>query len=405
LARLAAAAIAVLLVLGALAVAARGFGGTQGQPPAHSTLPPATARVTRSTLVQTVQVAGTLGYGRPGTIVARPSAAAGNDATKATTTGSGATDTAGAGTSGAGTTGTGTTGTGTTGTGTTGTGTTGTETLTWLPPVGAVVHPGAAVYTVDEHPVVLITGALPLYRVLTVGAVGADVREVEQALRSFGYKGFTVDTRYTPSTATAVKRWQKKLGLSQTGTVDVDQVVVAPGALRVTEHKADLGARADGPVLSYTGTIRTVTVPVPVTQQQLVRVGLSATVTLPDGRTVPGKVASVGTVAAAPQEDGNLATAAGPATVEVVVAIADQAALGALDRAPVQLNLVAAERKDVLTVPVAALLALIEGGYGVQLVEGTATRYVAVKTGMFGDGLVEISGEGITEGLTVGVPA
>jgi len=265
---------------------------------------------------------------------------------------------------------------------------------------------------VDERPVVLIAGAVPLYRVLTVGATGTDVRELEQALTSFGYRGFTVDNRYTASTAVAVKRWQKRLGLLQTGRVDVNQVVVAPGPVRVTEHKAEVGAHADGPVLGYTGTTRTVTVPLPVTQQQLVRVGLAATVSLPDGRSVAGKVASVSTVASTPSESTGGPVAAdqgppgsGPATVDVVVTIADQSALGSLDRAPVQLNLAASERKDVLTVPVAALLALAEGGYGVQVVNGGTTRYVAVTTGMFGDGLVEISGPGITEGVVVGVPA
>jgi hypothetical protein len=56
-------------------------------------------------------------------------------------------------------------------------------------------------------------------------------------------------------------------------------------------------------------------------------------------------------------------------------------------------------------VPVGALLALAEGGYGVQVVDGSTTRYLPVSTGMFGNGLVEISGDGVREGMTVGVPA
>jgi hypothetical protein len=66
---------------------------------------------------------------------------------------------------------------------------------------------------------------------------------------------------------------------------------------------------------------------------------------------------------------------------------------------------VADQRKDVLTVPVAALLALAEGGYGVQVVEGSTTRIVAVQAGMFADGRVEISGTGIDAGTVVGMPA
>jgi hypothetical protein len=58
----------------------------------------------------------------------------------------------------------------------------------------------------------------------------------------------------------------------------------------------------------------------------------------------------------------------------------------------------------VLSVPVAALVALAEGGYGVQVVTGSTTRYVGVQTGLFADGNVEISGDGIAEGVTVGMP-
>ena len=54
--------------------------------------------------------------------------------------------------------------------------------------------------------------------------------------------------------------------------------------------------------------------------------------------------------------------------------------------------------KDVLAVPVGALLALREGGYALQLPDG---GLVAVQTGMFAEGLVEVSGAGLTEGLTV----
>ena len=43
-----------------------------------------------------------------------------------------------------------------------------------------------------------------------------------------------------------------------------------------------------------------------------------------------------------------------------------------------------------------------EGGYGVQVVEGASTRYVAVETGMFAGGKVEV--RGIDEGVTVAVP-
>jgi len=62
-------------------------------------------------------------------------------------------------------------------------------------------------------------------------------------------------------------------------------------------------------------------------------------------------------------------------------------------------------RKGVLAVPVAALLALREGGYGVAIVDGDGRRVVKVETGMFADGLVEVTGDGLAEGTKVEVPA
>jgi membrane fusion protein, multidrug efflux system len=44
------------------------------------------------------------------------------------------------------------------------------------------------------------------------------------------------------------------------------------------------------------------------------------------------------------------------------------------------------------------------GGFGVEVVDGDATRRVPVRTGLFADGRVEITAEGLTEGTTVGMP-
>ena len=48
--------------------------------------------------------------------------------------------------------------------------------------------------------------------------------------------------------------------------------------------------------------------------------------------------------------------------------------------------------------PVGALVALSEGGYAVQRADA---GLVAVDTGMFAKGLVEITGAGLDEGMTV----
>lgn len=359
--RTAAGAGGAALVAGAAVAAALGFGGGDPAVPVSSNLPPATAQVTKTTLTQTKNVAGTLGYGDAVTVSAR-------QPTASTPGGSG-----------------------------------GGGTVTWLAPKGSTVTRGKPVYKVDDHPVVLLYGATPFYRALSEGVEGADVKTLESNLKALGYSGFTVDDEFTSSTADAVEEWQEDLGVPETGRVDVDEVVVAPAQFRVAEHKAEPGAAANGPLLAYTGTTRVITVALDVADQQLVKKGIEATVTLPGGATVKGTVASVGTVATK-SSSGSGAGQTTTTTIDVVVTVADQKTLGTLDEAPVDVTLVADRRADVLAVPVGALVALAEGGYGVLVVEGSANRYVAVETGMFAGGRVEITGGQLTEGMTVGVP-
>jgi hypothetical protein len=352
------AAGAVAVVGAAITAAAVGFGGSDPDPAATGgNLPPATATVTRTTLTQTTTVTGTLGYGDPTTVAARSGG-----------TGGGAPGT-----------------------------------VTWLPSVGSTVSRGRLVYAVDAQPVVLLYGSTPLYRTLSPGVEGADVRLLERNLSALGYSGFTVDDEYTDATADAVRAWQEDLGRDETGMVKVGEVVVAPAAIRVTEHKTSLGNALGGPVLVYTGTKRLVTVDLDVADQELVAKGTTATIDLPDGRSVSGSVTSVGTVASS-KTTGTGTQAQTTTTVDVEIGVRDQKALGRYDGAPVDVVLVSDRRENVLAVPVNALVALVEGGYGVQVVQGSTTRYVAVKTGLFAGGKVEISGAGIASGMTVGIP-
>jgi peptidoglycan hydrolase-like protein with peptidoglycan-binding domain len=360
---------AVVLLGAAVAGLALAWGSAAKQPAANPALPPATAQVTRTTLVETKKVSGTLGYGD-----AVPVSAA------------------------------------------------QTGTLTWIAPEGATVKRGQPLFKVDQRPVVALYGPLPLYRTLRVGVEGTDVNQFEENLSELGYTGFTVDDTYTAATARVVRRWQADLGLPETGTVEPGEVVVTPGAVRVAEHTARVGDRiggdtgGGGSVLSYTGTTRLVTVQLEVADQALAAKSRTVTVTVPGRGPVEGTIAQIGTVATAPEQPGNApgeqpssapggsSSTAADARVQVTVTIADQKRLGALDGAPVDVDFVSQQRRDVLAVPVAALLALPGGGYGIQVVEGGATRIVAVKTGMFAAGRVEISGAGIAAGVTVGVP-
>ncbi|GAA3235561.1 peptidoglycan-binding protein [Dactylosporangium siamense] len=271
--------------------------------------------------------------------------------------------------------------------------------ITGLPGEGRTVERGQPLYQVDGTPVLLMYGTAPLFRPLRSGDSGADVAAFESNLSALGFKGFTVDDAFTSATASAVRDWQERLGLSETGVVDLGRVVMAPAAIRVGAVKGHLGDNATGPVLDWTGPTRQVTVKLDVTKQDLATVGDQATVKLPDGATVPGTITAIGAVATVQPGPPSIVT------VDVTVSLVKQEQLGRYSSAPVDVTLVAERRDNVLIVPVSALVALAEGGYGLQLLDGSTVRTVAVTTGLFAGGRVEVSGPDLREGLTVGTAA
>ena len=272
--------------------------------------------------------------------------------------------------------------------------------LTWLPQAGDTIGRGQHIYDGDNRPVPLLYGRTPFWRDLHDGVRdGPDVRILEQNLRALGYgEGLTIDDTYTAATAARVRQWQKALGIKRTGRIALGDVVVLPGPIRVGRVHATVGARAGGEILTATGTRKQVSVDLPATKSALAVKGGKVTVALPDGRNATGRITAVGTVATAKDEQGG-------ATLPVTVALDDPAVTGALDGAPVTVNLRGAVHKGVLAVPLDALLALTEGGFGVQVLESDGSeRIVAVELGAFANGKVEVKGDGLAAGMKVTVP-
>ncbi|MEV0219312.1 peptidoglycan-binding domain-containing protein [Streptomyces sp. NPDC050704] len=230
---------------------------------------------------------------------------------------------------------------------------------------------------------------------------GMDVMQFETNLAALGYTGFTVDERFTTGTAAAVRRWQRSLGLAETGTVGVGDVIYAAGKVRIGSAGARLGSAVGENTLTYTGTARKVIVNASAADASWAVRGSAVTVGLPDGSPVRGEVASVGKRAATPEGDGGEGGTGQPATIPVTVTIEDQKSIGRLESGPVTVEYVGNEVKDVLAVPVAALVALAEGGHGLETADG---RFVAAKTGLFADGDVEVGGPAVREGMKVRIP-
>ena len=282
-------------------------------------------------------------------------------------------------------------------------------TVTRLPAEGSEITRGKTLFEVDEKPVTLMYGPIPMWRPLGVGDEGADVKQLEKNLAALGYTGFTVDDEYTSDTADAVEEWQSDRGLDETGRLDPSQVVVETGPVRVASQQVRVGDRAgQGPVITATSTGQVVTIDLDVADRDLATKGAAVTIDLPGGDTVKGHIASIGKVAqgsSSDQQDGAGGGSSDDATIEVVVTLDKGESTGGLDQAPVSVNMESGRTKDVLSVPIAALLAISDDEYAVQVVEpdGT-TRMVPVKIGTFADGRVEIEGSGISEGTLVEVP-
>jgi hypothetical protein len=235
------------------------------------------------------------------------------------------------------------------------------STFTQLPSVGEVITRGQTVYAISGRPVVLQYGS-PATRELPLGSA-----------------------------------------------------VFEPGPVRVTSVTATVGqAVMPGPVLGITTTARQVKVALDAAQQASVKVGDAVTITLPDNQTTPGRITYVSSVATSPSSKSGGGAGSGGGgeeesspTIEVDVTPTNPAATGHLDQAPVNVSITTESVQEALAVPIDALLALAGGGYALEVAEGRVHRLEAVSLGLFddADGLVQVSGQGVSAGQRVVVPA
>ncbi len=260
-------------------------------------------------------------------------------------------------------------------------------TLTALPRSGDVVQPGETIAEVDGRPIVLVQGALPMWRALGPSVSdGKDVLQLEFALAALGYAetyGVTVDDDWTATTTKAVKAFQADHGQDDDGTIDVGDIVWVDGAVRVDSVAGLLGQAASEAGIKVTGTAQTVHVNVDVADADLVPVGTAVTVELPSGETLDGTVSTVGTV-----ETGD----DGTSTIPIDVTMTGGESVP--DGLPVSVHVTTVAATGVLAVPVEALLALAGGGYALEVSNGDGTTHlVKVTLGAFADGKVAVSGD------------
>jgi len=288
-------------------------------------------------------------------------------------------------------------------------------TLTWLPAPGQVISQGRVLYkTGNGSPVALLYGTVPDWRAMSEGTAGGDVSQLNHDLVALG-DAVRADIvalgwdYYSAETAYGVQKLEERLGVSwPSGSLSLGQVVFQPEALRVSQLTGSLGGPASGPVLAATSDRQVVTIALDAAEQSEVTAGDAVTVTLPDGAITPGVVSSVGAVATTTSGSGPGQGQVPVTTIPVQVTLTDPRTAGTLDQAPVTVNITTATVRNVLAVPVAALLAQSPGGYDVEVVgPGNTRRWVPVAPGPVfddADGLVQVTGP-LTPGQRVVVPA
>jgi hypothetical protein len=276
--------------------------------------------------------------------------------------------------------------------------------FTMLPKVGQIVRRGEPLYAIGGEPAFLFYGGVPASRAFMPGmSAGADVAELNRNLRGYGAPS---GDAFTAATTVAIERFQSAHHVPATGNFPLGSVVFEQGAVRVTSVTPTNGSPVQpGPVLGITSIRRVVTIALDASQQSSIKVGDQVVITLPDNSTTPGHVSFVGTVATVPSDNGNGSSSP---TIEVDVTADHPAATGRLDQAPVDVSITTATVRNVLAVPVNALLALAGGGYAVEQVQPSGVRQlVGVSVGLFDDaaGMVQVSGSGLAAGQRVVVPA
>jgi peptidoglycan hydrolase-like protein with peptidoglycan-binding domain len=290
--------------------------------------------------------------------------------------------------------------------------------FTMLPAVGQTIERGERAFALSDRPTVLLYGTAVPWRAFVAGmSPGSDVAELNANLEALDYGSGLSGETFGSATQAAIRAFQSAHGMAVTGELPLGSVVFERGPVRVTSVTPELGASVTpGPVLGVTSTRPQVTIALSAAEQSSVKVGDRVSITLPNERTTPGTISSVGTVAKTPanKEGGGDGGGGGPEngeeggpTIEVGVTPSEPRAIGHLDAAPVTVSIVTGSAPDALAVPIDALLALAGGGYALEVVSGGAHHLEAVTLGLFDDaeGLVQVSGQSVSAGQRVVVPS
>lgn len=264
---------------------------------------------------------------------------------------------------------------------------------------GAEVTAGTRLYSVNLRPVVVGQGAIPAFRALSSGTSGQDVVQLQSLLASLGHYRGAVDGRFGGGTASAVRAWQKALGLPQDGAVqagDIIYVPTLPTRVALDTETITRGAALSGgeAVVQGLGQSPAFFVPVTDAQASLMPAGTRVEITSPEGSAWEGSV-----VDRVSDENGGIRVLLdGPEDTPIC---GDECAqVPVTGQTFLTSRIIIVESVTGLTVPSAALLSKADGS--IVVIDGQGVEFaVTVITSARGLSIIE----GVDAGMRVRVPA
>lgn len=264
---------------------------------------------------------------------------------------------------------------------------------------GDEVEQGSTLYSVNIRPVVVAQGEVPAFRSITLGAEGADVKQVQQMLTARGIYSGVLDGKVGGSTVAAIKRWQQEAGFAPTGVVESGDIIFVPSLpTRVSLDAAIIyrGATLSGGEEAVHAVPPAPTFSIPVTEAQAMLIPTETRVemTSPDGATWVGFANTQTTEAATSTIIVDLAGA------DDTTICGDQCGqIPVIGQSLLDARIVTAETVSGLVVPSAALVSGADGEIAVVTEEGVRMP-VTVVAAARGMSVVE----GVHQGLRVRVP-
>ena len=272
---------------------------------------------------------------------------------------------------------------------------------------------------------ILLYGSKPSWREFKLGmSDGIDVLQLKENLLVLGYgtlNELELDDKFTQGVEDSIARMQKDYGFQETGRFAFGEVLFVPGPsfIEASQTFPSVGVAIsqnstlvfltpmqevetkiadDGGFSEVIASLQGVSTQIDVSDQELLSVGSEVEIELPDEQIIMGTVSLVGEVAVIPQ-DGQ-----GNPYLEVEIDLLEGIDYRRWTGAQVNISATKSVASNVLAAPVTSLLALLGGGYALEVVDSGTSRLVAVEIGTYADNWVEVRGAGLDENTEVIIP-